>query len=124
MIWNCDKLSINQHWYYNSKEQYELADGSDMCLDVNDGMNRINRGENLNGLPLEIYSCSSGILENQQFIYESKRMKWKYDQSYCVDLPNGETTNEIQLMLFKCNDYNAAQNFYFGKYRIVSQIWC
>lgn len=69
----------SQKWIFDSGSVKVFGN---KCLDV------VN-GENIDGVALQIWTCSSNQNPNQQFFYTSDyRLAWT-NHGKCIDLPNG-----------------------------------
>ncbi|KAK7461783.1 hypothetical protein VKT23_008215 [Stygiomarasmius scandens] len=72
------------------------------CLDVVDG-------KNVNGVQLQIWTCSNNGNPNQKYWYTGDyHLSWT-DHGKCLDLPSGNTADGTRVQLWDCSNTNPNQ---------------
>ncbi|KAF9266440.1 carbohydrate-binding module family 13 protein [Marasmius fiardii PR-910] len=80
---------------------------SDKCLDVTGG-------NNVNGVKMQIWTCSNNGSPNQQFWYTGDlHLAWT-NHGKCLDLPNGDLSDGTRPQMWDCYNWNDNQYWNVG----------
>jgi len=96
--------NLGQNWVYEGGSL--KAYNGDQCLDVTNG-------NDVNGTPLQTFSCVPGNT-NQQWTFNSNfSIQWT-GHNKCIDLTNGALTFGTQLQIWTCATGNTNQKWRIG----------
>ncbi|KAF5331745.1 hypothetical protein D9758_017188 [Tetrapyrgos nigripes] len=99
-IQTCTGSDAQKWTFTNNNGAIKVFDNK--CLDVKDG-------QNVNGVKLQIWTCSTGGNPNQNFFYTGDyHLSWT-NHGKCMDLPDGNTGNGNPIQLWDCSNTNPNQ---------------
>jgi hypothetical protein len=104
-LYDCNETT-NQKFQLTGNGQIKSIIGN-KCIDVSDGVGKLNRGATVWRAPIQIWDCDTNN-PNQKFTYDerSKAFRWNtkaLGRNMCIDMPGGQTANGTKLILWECH---------------------
>jgi len=100
-VFDCNGSGAQQWVLTHGNTQVKLA-GTNFCLDAGSSP--------ANFVGMKIWQCFEGLPQQSWFYTDDERIAVT-NMGLCLDVPNGNLTNEQQLQTFKCTDEDQNQEF-------------
>ncbi|KAF8997618.1 G-X-X-X-Q-X-W domain-containing protein [Cyathus striatus] len=98
-IYDCNNKPA-QRWFVNRGSTKVQLTGTNFCLDAGAASG--------NGVGMKIWQCYDNLPAQAWYYTDDNRIALE-NQRQCLDLPNGNVTDGVQVQTWQCTDFNTNQ---------------